>query len=116
MASFTHRYPLNTPGKYYVDVDCTDCDGCRELAPKNFRRDDNMGYSYVAKQPTTPDEIAACDEAVSGCPTEGVGNDGDKCDWVKTPIYDWNAWCKNGPKFDLKAPLLKQEKPWWKFW
>lgn len=116
MARFTQRFPRNTPGKYYVDADCTDCDMCRELAPGNFRRDDAMGYSYVCKQPTTPEEVAACEEAVGGCPTEGVGNDGDRFDWDTTPIFDWNSLVKNGPKFVLKAPLLREEKPWWKFW
>ncbi|MEN9573305.1 MAG: hypothetical protein RL514_1160 [Verrucomicrobiota bacterium] len=114
MARFTHRYPLNAPGKYYVDVDCTDCDLCRELAPNNFRRDPAMGYSYVFKQPTVPEEPAACEEAVKGCPTEGVGNDGDQFDWIKTPIFDWNSGSRDGPKFVLNAPLLRPRKPWWK--
>ena len=106
MAHFTRRFFRNTPGKYYVDADCTDCDLCRELAPNCFRRDDAFGYSYVFKQPTTSVEVAACDEAVKGCPTNGIGYDGDKFDWDTTPIFNWNAWAKDGPLFDLKAPML----------
>jgi hypothetical protein len=31
---------------------------CRETAPANFTRSDDGGYSYVSKQPTTPEEEA----------------------------------------------------------
>ncbi len=110
MAGFTDRLPQNVPGKYYVDGQCTDCDLCRELAPNNFRRDDALGYSYVFKQPTRPEEVAKCEEAVSGCPTDGVRNDGDKFDWETEPIFDWDAWAKYGPEFALTAPLLKPKK------
>lgn len=89
MAIFAERYPQNVPGKYYVTDQCTDCDLCREAAPNNIRRNDEGGYSYVYRQPTTPEEIAACEEGVQGCPTEAVGNDGDQ-DQLK--------------------------KPWWRFW
>ena len=44
------------PGKFYVDDQCIDCDLCRETAPANFTRSDDGGYSYVFKQPTTPEE------------------------------------------------------------
>jgi ferredoxin len=92
MATFTDRYPRNTPGKYYIDAQCTDCDLCRECAPNNIRRDDEAGHSYVFRQPTTPEEIAACEMGVQGCPTEAVGNDGDRYDWQTTPIRDWTTY------------------------
>lgn len=76
MAVFSNRYPDNVPGKYYVDDQCIDCDLCRETAPDNFTRNDNGGYSYVFKQPTTPEEEARCKEAMEGCPVEAIGNDG----------------------------------------
>jgi ferredoxin len=119
MADFTQRYPLNVTGKYYIDSQCTDCDLCRETAPHNIRRDDRTGISYVFKQPTSPEEIAACEEGVGGCPTEAVGNDGDKQDWDNTPIYDWNKLYEKYPEihFDIRAPLLRASKrPWWRFW
>ncbi|HWN95366.1 MAG TPA: ferredoxin [Methylomirabilota bacterium] len=47
MATFTHRYPLNVSGKYYIDAQCTDCDLCRALAQNNIERDDRTGISYV---------------------------------------------------------------------
>jgi ferredoxin len=31
----------------------------------------------VSKQPTTEEEIAACTEAVEGCPVEAIGSDGE---------------------------------------
>ncbi len=77
MAIFSNRVPQNVPGKFYIDDQCTDCDLCRELAPNNIRRFDEGGYSYVYSQPATPEEIAACQEGVEGCPTFAVGNDGD---------------------------------------
>lgn len=92
MATFQNRYPKNTPGKYYIDDQCTDCDLCRETAPNNIRRDDEHAYSYVFRQPTTPEEVAACEEGVGGCPTAAVGNDGDHFDWRTTPIRDWTAY------------------------
>jgi len=95
MASFTDRYPRNTPGKYYVDGQCTDCDLCRQCAPNNIRRDDEQGCSYVYRQPETPEEIAGCEEGVFGCPTEAVGNDGDRYDWMIGVSDDWDGILAN---------------------
>jgi ferredoxin len=76
MAAFENRYRDNSPGKFYVDDQCIDCDLCRETAPDNFTRNEDGGYSYVFKQPTTPDEEALCKEAMEGCPVEAIGNNG----------------------------------------
>jgi ferredoxin len=48
---------------------------CRETAPTIFARYDETGYSYVQKQPQTPEEIALAEEARQGCPVEAIGND-----------------------------------------
>lgn len=77
MADLANRYSDNTSGKYYVDNQCIDCDLCRETAPSNFRRNDDGGYSFVYKQPESPDEEAQCKEAMEGCPVEAIGNNGD---------------------------------------
>ena len=123
MSYFSERYPLNVPGKYYINGQCTDCDLCRETAPNNIRRDDRTGISYVYKQPINADEIARVEEGVGGCPTEGVGNDGDNFNWETTPIFDWNAqYSKAGIHFDIRSPLIVETKSatgknrWWKFW
>src|SRR6266404_6732244 len=76
MAVFANRYTDNVPGKFYVDDQCIDCDLCRETAPDNFTRNEDGGYSYVFKQPVSPDEEALCKEAMEGCPVEAIGRDG----------------------------------------
>jgi ferredoxin len=78
MADIANKYPDSVPGKYYVDNQCIDCDLCRETAPNNFTRNDDGGYSYVFKQPGTPEEEAQCVEAKEGCPVEAIGDNGDQ--------------------------------------
>jgi ferredoxin len=76
MADAANKYPENVDGKFYVDDQCIDCDLCRETAPANYKRNDDGGHSYVYKQPESPEEEAACKEAMEGCPVEAIGNDG----------------------------------------
>ncbi|MFM7100460.1 MAG: ferredoxin [Verrucomicrobiota bacterium] len=76
MAEIANRYEQNVGGKFYVDSQCIDCDLCRETAPNNFTRFDDGGYSFVFKQPQSPEEEAACKEAMEGCPVTAIGNDG----------------------------------------
>jgi ferredoxin len=76
MADAANKYPENVAGKYYVDNQCIDCDLCRETAPDNFKRNDDGGYSFVYKQPASPDEEARCKEAKEGCPVEAIGDNG----------------------------------------
>ena len=76
MADIANRYSENVAGKYFVVNQCIDCDLCRETAPDNFTRSDDGGYSYVYKQPTTPQEEVLSKEAMEGCPVEAIGNNG----------------------------------------
>lgn len=76
MADKANKYPENIEGKYYVDNQCIDCDLCRETAPNNFQRNENGGYSFVAKQPEGDEEEKQCKEAMEGCPVEAIGSDG----------------------------------------
>jgi ferredoxin len=78
MANKNDKVPLNVPGKWYVDTSCIDCDVCRTTAPNNFRANEEEGYSYVYKQPETPEEEAQCQEAKASCPVEAIGDDGDE--------------------------------------
>jgi len=71
-----NRVPENLPGEWYVDHECIDCDLCRELAPDNFERNEDEGYSYVYKQPESDGERDACREALESCPVEAIGDDG----------------------------------------
>jgi len=76
MATWDDRYPENAPGSLFVDRQCIDCDVCRVTAPGNFRREENQGFSYVFKQPETPEEEAQCQEAIDSCPVEAIGREG----------------------------------------
>lgn len=77
MADKNQKTSENIPGKYYVDNTCIDCGMCPAAAPQFFRRFDEGGYSIVYRQPQTADEIATANEALDGCPTDSIGNDGD---------------------------------------
>lgn len=77
MADKSAKKPDNVPGKYYVDDTCIDCDACRGTAPANFARNEDGGYSYVAKQPENAGEEQLCQDAKSGCPVECIGDDGE---------------------------------------
>ncbi len=76
MADRDDKLPDNAPGPFYVDGQCIDCDLCRQTAPLNFERNEAEGYSYVARQPETEEEIEACREALDECPVEAIGDDG----------------------------------------
>ncbi len=76
MADSTKKWSDNVVGQYYVDDQCIDCDACRTEAPANFKRNDEHGYSYVYKQPTTPDEFEKSKMAMEACPVEAIGDDG----------------------------------------
>ena len=76
MSDLTKRVSENAAGAYYVDSTCIDCDVCRDAAPANFIRSFKHAYSYVSKQPETKIERIACEEALSACPVEAIGNDG----------------------------------------
>ena len=77
MADIELKLAENVEGRYFVDSECIDCDACREMAPNNFTRDDNGGYSYVYKQPNNKVEEEMCIEALEGCPVDAIGDDGE---------------------------------------
>ncbi|MEW6057995.1 MAG: ferredoxin [Bdellovibrionota bacterium] len=76
MADKSKKWPDNSVGKYYVDDQCIDCDACRTEAPDNFTRNDSHGYSYVYKQPSSPEEEGRAKLAMEACPVEAIGCDG----------------------------------------
>lgn len=75
MANLSDRIPNNIAGQYYVDSSCIDCDQCRAQSPDMFGRSDE-GFSFVIRQPATPEETALMEEIVAGCATASIGNDG----------------------------------------
>lgn len=76
MADKENKNPPNVSGSFYVDDSCIDCDLCRSHTEQFFTRDDEIGMSYVHRQPVSTDEIAAAEEAMEGCPSGSIGNDG----------------------------------------
>ena len=76
MAEVVDKLIENVPGRFYVDRQCIDCDVCRDTSPANFTRNDENGYSFVHKQPETPEELVLCEEAFDACPVEAIGDDG----------------------------------------
>lgn len=75
MADPTDKVESNVPGAWFVDHECIDCDLCRTTAPSNFRANEDEGYSYVYKQPETPEEIDLCERAMGECPVEAIGEE-----------------------------------------
>jgi ferredoxin len=78
MAELNERLTQNVNGAYYVDSTCIDCDLCRAAAPQFFKRDEDIGTSIVFLQPITPEECVIAEEALLGCPTDSIGNDGSR--------------------------------------
>jgi ferredoxin len=66
------RWPENAEGRFFVDGECIDCDLCRTTAPEHFQRSEK-GYSFVALQPASAQEVADCLAAVGECPVEAIG-------------------------------------------
>ena len=71
------KHPLNSKGKYYVDYDCCIDHCCYDLAPADFKWDEESCRTYVYKQPETPEEEGLCKEAKDYCPVEAIHDDGD---------------------------------------
>ena len=70
------KHPSNVPGRYYVDCyTCLDHRLCVEVAPHNFRQDEEH-RAYVYKQPENREEEAQCREALRQCPVAAIGGDG----------------------------------------
>jgi ferredoxin len=72
MADKSKKWTDNVPGRFFVDDQCIDCDACRSEAPDHFTRNEEHGYSFVYKQPTTPDEENKCQAALEACPVEAI--------------------------------------------
>lgn len=82
MANVKNKHPKNVPGPFYcTDPDddggegCIACNVCYSGAPEFYAEDDN-GNAYMKKQPTTPEEIALCDEQMDACPVNSIGKNG----------------------------------------
>ena len=67
----------NVAGAYYVDSSCIDCDVCRDTAPDNFMRSDETAIPLSTSNRRTRKSEQLCDEAISCCPVEAIGKDGE---------------------------------------
>lgn len=74
MADLLDRLPQNVPGRFYIDSNCVDCGMCPELVPAVFRRHDEIGQTFVHRQPESSEEVELCREAASECPVEAIGD------------------------------------------
>ncbi len=72
------KVPGNVTGRFYNDTSCIDCGMCPDMAPQIFARNDDIGLSYVHRQPVTPEEIALARDALESCPTQSIIEDGDE--------------------------------------
>jgi len=75
MAERARAVPENMAGPFFVDTTCIDCDTCRQLAPDTFG--ETGEFSFVRRQPRTPEENRAALRALIACPTGSIGS-GDK--------------------------------------
>lgn len=78
MADLSTKWKQNIRGKMFVDQSCIACDACVLAAPDNFKMDEDEGHAFVSKQPEGADEVAACKEAMDGCPVEAIGDFGEE--------------------------------------
>ncbi|HZI18859.1 MAG TPA: MBL fold metallo-hydrolase [Pyrinomonadaceae bacterium] len=74
MANPAKRLPENTPGDFFVDDTCIDCDACRQIAPETFR--DHGGQSSVYSQPAGEAQARRALMALVACPTGSIGAGG----------------------------------------
>ena len=61
---------------FYVDRECILCSVCAEVAPKNFRMNDDESHDICFKQPENEAELEECYEAMESCPVEAIGDNG----------------------------------------
>lgn len=66
------RLPNNVPGKYYVSDDCDGCAYCASVAPENFDFDKGSNTYFVARQPSTAEEMEFVREAMDDCPVDAI--------------------------------------------
>lgn len=72
LAPLPAKFAENAPGRYSVNIECIDCDLCRQIAPANFVREKVKGHSYVAVQPENAREEAQCRDALEACPVGAI--------------------------------------------
>ncbi|MBU0744453.1 MAG: ferredoxin [Gammaproteobacteria bacterium] len=77
MADKNAKSAKNVSGKYYVDTNCISCGQCVDIAGDFFAEDSETGGFYVKAQPGSDEGIVLCENALSNCPVDAIGNDGE---------------------------------------
>ena len=75
MADKNAKAAKNVAGKYYVDTNCISCTQCIDIAGNFFAEDSAEGV-YVKAQPISAEDVSLCEQALTNCPVEAIGNDG----------------------------------------
>ena len=75
MADKNSKAANSVAGKYYVDTNCISCGQCVDIAG-DFFAESSDGGMYVKAQPSSQEDIASCENALSNCPVDAIGNDG----------------------------------------
>lgn len=107
MANKNNKHKDNVEGDFYVDESCIDCDLCQQIAPENFKRNNDGGYVYVGKQPENEAEIFRCKKAMRECPVESIGDDG-KENQPYSPIDSVNLFIKEDKEIENNIDFLKK--------
>lgn len=76
MADRNRAVAENTPGEFFVDSTCIDCDTCRQLAPQIYGAANS--YSYVRQQPADDASQRLALHALLACPTGSIGGHAEK--------------------------------------
>ena len=75
MANKDAKANLSVAGKYYVDTNCISCGQCVDIS-NNFFTENQDGGIYVKEQPQSEGDLALCEQALTNCPVEAIGNNG----------------------------------------
>jgi ferredoxin len=71
MADIKLKRPQNVASSFFTDSSCIDCGTCYWMAPKTFKRDEDV--SVVYSDPNTPEDWMTSYEALLSCPTNSIG-------------------------------------------
>ena len=87
MSNTTRPHPKNVPGDFYVEDGCCLYCGMPEVtAPTLFAWDDSGHHCFVARQPTTPEEVGNMLEAMRNSEVECVRYRGQASDIVRRVV------------------------------
>jgi ferredoxin len=70
--NYLNIYPENISGNYFVTDECIACDTCTDISQTHFKLTEDYDHAYVCVQPTLPDEINSCNEALEACPVGAI--------------------------------------------